>query len=424
LRDVVLQFLVEDDTTVPWGCCPALDRGDPLMGQGDLKVRAFRVRMPSGAAYWTVIDAELQVVKEADRFLMKLRLSKGRAESTTKSYAGAIALFMRWCMATGRDWRTAARDLSSFILWLKWDSSRADRRPRVASSPGMEAARGARRINIVLVAIRGFLSHAVTEKDVPGWVLEQLYQLGDSRDLPLQAQSEDGTMRYRLRAQHRLPEAESEVDRASDEEIVAMFRACRSARDRLLVLLLSRVGLRRGQAAGLRRSDVHLLMDSAALGCRAEGAHLHIVRRQNPNDAWSKSKRSLVLPVDFLVVQAFDQYALERHERLGAAGSDFVLVNLFREPLGSPVTPDAIGETVEALARRAALDRKVAPHMMRHAMASNVADSGGELDEIQMLLGQKHPESARPYLHPASSRLRAAIDRVPSPRELTGKEPS
>ncbi|MER5440101.1 site-specific integrase [Streptomyces sp. NPDC002790] len=380
-------------------------------------MRAFAIRLPSGTAYWTVVDDELQVVEVADRFLRKLRLNQGRAESTTKSYAGSIAIFMRWCDDTGRDWRTAASDLSSFILWLKWKAADSKKAPTAIPGPGAEAVRGARRINGVLVAVRGFLSHAVTERDVPGWVLEQLYQLGDSRDLPVQAQAEDGRFRYRLKAQHRLPEAESEVDRASDEEIVAMFRACRSARDRLMVLLLSRVGLRRGQAAGLRRCDVHLLMDSAALGCRAEGAHLHIVRRQNPNEAWSKSRRTVVLPVDFLVVQAFDQYALERHEVLGTAGSDFVLVNLFRNPLGSPVTPDAVGETVESLALRAQLSRKIAPHMMRHAMASNVADSGGSLDEIQMLLGQKNPESARPYLHPSPSRLRAAVERVPSPRE-------
>ena len=71
------------------------------------------------------------------------------------------------------------------------------------------------------------------------------------------------------------------------------------------MLLLARVGLRRGQAAGLRRTDAHLLMDSRSLGCDVEGAHLH-VRRQNFNSAWSKSKKSYVLPFDFLEVQAFD----------------------------------------------------------------------------------------------------------------------
>ncbi|MCC9312331.1 hypothetical protein LN042_35640 [Kitasatospora sp. RB6PN24] len=63
------------------------------------------------------------------------------------------------------------------------------------------------------------------------------------------------------------------------------------------------------------------------------------------------------MPVDFLVVQAFDQYVDERHEILGSGGSDFLLVNLFRAPLGAPMSPDAIGELCESLGKRAELSR-------------------------------------------------------------------
>jgi integrase/recombinase XerD len=380
-------------------------------------VRAFSVRMPSGIRYWTVVDDELALVHDADRFLRELRLARGRAESTTKAYAEGLALFLRWCGRTGRDWRTAAEDMGLFMLWLRWTPGHGGGQV-VVPGPGAKPVRGDGRINRVLTAVRGFLTHAVVNKTVPAWVLEQIYEVADDRDLPLQAQREDGRMRYRLAARHRLQEPEMDIDRASDEEVVAMFRACRSARDRLILLLLSRVGLRPGQVAGLHRSDLHLLVDSHSLGCDAEGPHLHVIRRQNINGAWSKSRKPWVMPVDFLVVQAADQYALERHEILGEAGSDFLLVNLFRPPYGHPVSPEAVGELCEALSRRAGLGRRVGPRMCRHAMASNVVDAGGTLDEVQALLGQKSPESPRPYLHPARSRLRAAIDRVPSPREL------
>ena len=103
------------------------------------------------------------------------------------------------------------------------------------------------------------------------------------------------------------------MDRAVDEEIVALLRACRSARDRLIVLLMARAGLRRGEVCGLRRSDVHLLADSRPLGCEVARAHLHVVRREdNPNGAWAKSRRQRAVPLDFLVVQAFDTYEFER----------------------------------------------------------------------------------------------------------------
>ncbi len=384
-------------------------------------MRAFPVQLPSGARYWTVVDDELGVVEEADRFLRELRLARGRAETTTKAYAEAVVLFLAWCASTGRDWHTAARDMGLFMLWLKWTPRSGGKLRVVVAGPGAKPVRGESRINKVLTAVRMFLVHAVVNKTAPAWVLEQIYELGDSRDLPEEARGESGGMRYRMRARHRLQEPETAIDRASDEEIVAMFLECRSARDRLILLLLARVGLRPGQVAGLRRSDPHLLMDSRSLGCDMEGAHVHVIRRENENRAWSKSKKSWAMPLDFLVVQAFDQYALERHERLGADGSDFLLVNLFRPPYGTPMTTDAIGELCESLSRRAGLGRKIGPRMCRHAMASNVADAGGKLDEVQALLGQKSAESPRPYLHPKPSRLREAIERVPLPR-LHGQE--
>ncbi|MFE0695677.1 tyrosine-type recombinase/integrase [Streptomyces sp. NPDC058869] len=379
-------------------------------------MRAFLVRMPSGLRYWTVVDDDFLVVAHADLFLRELRLSRGRAELTTKAYAESVVLYLWWCLLTGRDWRTAAQHLGLFIVWLRWTPGPGTERTAVRPGPGSKPVRDNRHINKVLTAVRGLLSHARSRNAVPAWVLDQLYELGSEADLPLAARGESDTMQVRLRARHRLDEPESEVDRASDEEVVAMFLKCRSARDRLTILLLSRVGLRPGQVAGLHRTDCHLMPDSRALGCDVEGAHLHVVRRQNVNNAWSKSKQSWCMPLDFLVVQAFDQYVLERHEKLGAGGNDFLLVNLFRPPLGEPVTTAAIGELCTSLSRRAGLGRVVTPRMCRHAMASNVVDAGGKLDEVQALLGQKSAESPRHYLHPKPERLRDAIERVPSPR--------
>jgi site-specific recombinase XerD len=57
---------------------------------------------------------------------------------------------------------------------------------------------------------------------------------------------------------------------------------------------------------------------------------------------------------------------------------------------------------------------------MRHAFASNVLDAGGAIDEAQELLGHALVSSTQVYTHPDPARLRAAVDAVPSPRELAG----
>jgi integrase len=277
-----------------------------------------------------------------------------------------------------------------------------------------------RRVNAVLAAVRGMVVHAVAEGAADGHLVQVLYEIADDRDMPDVARAEDGGTGWRMRARHRLHEPDTAVDRASDEDVVAVFRGCRSARDRLVVLLMARAGLRRGEVLGLRRSDVHLLVDSSALGCGIVRAHLHVVRRaDNPNRSVAKSRRPRVVPLDFVTVQAFDSYQFERMRVPAAASSDFVFVNLFRPPLGAPMRLDAVNDLVAAAARRAGAGL-VHPHQLRHAFASNVLDAGGTLDEVQDLLGHASISSTQVYTHPDSARLRAAVDAVPSPREMVG----
>jgi len=272
----------------------------------------------------------------------------------------------------------------------------------------------------VLAAVREFFKHAVATGLVDKVVLDALFDLVVDYDLPAEVRGDRAGLRLRSRPRHRLSEPERVVDAASDEEVLALLRACRNARDRFIVLALWRIGHRRGELTGIRLEDVHFVPDATRLGCRVRGEHLHVRRRDNPNGATAKSRRSRAVPADWFVVQGYDQYMLERGACPQARRCDFLLVNLFREPLGAPMRPKALNELLADLSRRAGLARIIHPHQLRHSMATNVAAAGGTLDEIRELLGHAAITSSQGYLHPSPDRLRSAVDRVELPRAGTG----
>src|SRR5664279_5365548 len=231
-------------------------------------MRAFPVRLPSGARYWTVLDEDLAVVAVADGFLRHVRFGRDGAESTTKSYANSIALFLRWCARTGRSWRAGAEQLALFMTWLSYAGPSASGAEAAVTSvvlagPGAVPARGGARVNGVLSAVRSMVVHAVSAGQAPGHLVPLLYEVADDRDLPEAARDSDGAMSWRMRARHRVPEPQRAVERAGDADIVAVLRAGRSARDRLIVLLMARAGLRRGEVCGLRRSCLLYTSDAA-----------------------------------------------------------------------------------------------------------------------------------------------------------------
>ena len=118
-------------------------------GEGERCCRSFRVALPGGRAYWTVVDDDYAKVAVADEFLFELRFGRDRAESTSRVYAGELAAFLSWCGRGGRSLEDGARHLSRFVLLLRTTST---------ARPGAGQGRppGPARVNHVLAVVREF----------------------------------------------------------------------------------------------------------------------------------------------------------------------------------------------------------------------------------------------------------------------------
>jgi len=368
-------------------------------------VRALRVELTAALAYWTVVDDEWRPVPVADAYLRYLRLGADRAEGTTRVYAGDLALFLAWCHSGGRDLPEAARSLSSFVAMLRTA-------PVERAGAGRGRARSPGRINQILAAVRELCKHAVANDGLDAGVLAFLYEVGDDRYLPADLRPEGSGLRYVARPRHvQRARRRATPDSVRAGETEALLRAASNWRDRFLLVLLWFCGLRIGEALGLRRSDLHFVPASAALGCSIPGPHLHVVGRDNPNRARAKSGGRHV-PVRAEVLSCYDRYLGERAACPPAEVCDFVLVNLFHEPLGRPMSDHTVRQWLAALSERAGLDRTVRPHMFRHAAASELLARGAGLDVVAELLGHASIRSTEAYLHPSAGALRAAVDRL------------
>ena len=357
------------------------------------------------SAYWTVYDGAYEPVAVADCYLRRLRFGSGRALGTTRVYAGNLALFFEFCLGSGCSLRRAAFELDRFVHFLAVT-------PIERGGRGQGQLRSPERINHILCSVRELYREAVARGVLDGEVLPALFSVKQGFRLPV-GLVEDQQMTVHERPRHRLRVAKrGRPQTVSIEQFAGLMAACRTWRDRSILALLGRAGLRRGEAVTLRMSDVHLADSSREVGCSEPGPHLHVRRREDLDGGASKSLDPRIVPADDLLVFCLDQYLLERAAVSEAAGCDRLLVNLDSAYRGRGMTPDRIGALLTSLSRRAGLDAAVTPHQLRHSFASELEAAGAGLVLIQELLGHRQITSTQVYVQPGAAALRAAVERA------------
>ncbi len=172
----------------------------------------------------------------------------------------------------------------------------------------------------------------------------------------------------------------------TDDEVARLLAACSperpvGRRDRALVLLLVRVGLRRGEAARLRLDDIDWRAGEISVVGKA-----------------TRTER-LPLPVD--VGEALSDYIV--HERPVGTESRQVFLRA-RAPLG-PMTSGSIGAAIEYRAARVGLGG-VGSHRLRHTAAMAMLREGADLVEIGQVLRHRNLGTTTIYAKVDVVRLR------------------
>ena len=170
------------------------------------------------------------------------------------------------------------------------------------------------------------------------------------------------------------PNKDTLAERILDEADVHTLLAREPGRrNRVLLRLLYRAGLRVSEIAGLCWRDAHARDDGGQVTVFGKGGKTRTVLL--PSDVW----RDLV-------------------SLRGEAGLDDPV---FRSRRGSHLDPSAIFRIVRHAAERAELEAmgKVSPHWLRHAHATHALERGAPINLVQATLGHASVATTGRYLH-------------------------
>ena len=162
----------------------------------------------------------------------------------------------------------------------------------------------------------------------------------------------------------------------------------RGKRDRAILTLLIGCGLRRAERVGLRMEDFQVREEHWVIAdLIGKGKHIRTV----PVPVWAKRAVD-----EWTNAAKINQGALFR--RVGRPGKIW----------GEGLTPKAVWHIVKAAAKRAGI-ANLAPHDLRRTCARLCHLAGGELEQIQFLLGYTSVQTTEHYLG-CKLKLRNAVN--------------
>jgi len=177
----------------------------------------------------------------------------------------------------------------------------------------------------------------------------------------------------------------------SQEEVARLIDAARHPLHRTLLMTLYATGLRRAELARLKVSDI----DSQRMVIHVRGGK-------------GRKDRDVLLSPRLL-----DE--LRQHwRRLRRKPSVWLFPSRYGRSSDRPITPKGIYHACKEAARRAALQKVVYPHTLRHCFATHLLEAGADLRTIQVLLGHGDLKETTIYLHLSQRHLHATASPLDS----------
>ena len=307
----------------------------------------------------------LKVAKNA--FLEHCKYSRSLSPHTVSAYDQDLSDFLRFCGSQTRLQDIGEERITGFLRDL-------------TRQRGLSAATAKRR----LACLRTFFRWLKRRKVIAGSPFDDL-------ELSIPAPRRLPKVLSRPEIQ-RLSAAAQQARRALPAERPGRGVAKPAARDSrgagattyLAILLMTATGIRVGELVNIRIGEV----------CLAEGS-IRIRGKGNRERTVFLSNRALVGAIE-THVEARPATACA-HDRL------------FANTRGDPLSTQALRQRLRKVAKAAAIERRVTPHMFRHTAATLLIEEGVDIRFVQRLLGHASISTTEIYTHISDASLKNAL---------------
>ena len=182
-----------------------------------------------------------------------------------------------------------------------------------------------------------------------------------------------------------------ETEFLTEEEAEAILRVpdrrtLQGKRDYAILLTLLTTGLRKAEICSLKVEDLKTYRNQAVI------------------DVIGKGQKFRRIPLKTETLLAIKDY-------LKSTGNGTEPVHPLFQTLGKHgpyqergLTPKAVDCLTKSVARKALIQKRIHPHVMRHTFATTLLDNGNDLRTVQSLMGHSHIRTTETYLHSTDDR--------------------
>lgn len=280
-----------------------------------------------------------------DRFLHYLTVEKGLSRNTIEAYSQDLNRFIGYLEEKGtKEIKEVSKvEIRGFLLSLK--------------RMGLSSKTVAR----VLVSIRGLFRFLNEEAILKADPSEEIESPKIAKTLPEVLS---------------LNEVEKLLEQPDPKHSQGM-------RDRAMLEILYATGMRVSELVRLQIDHVHL-----------EAGYVLL---------YGKGSKERIVPIGHEAMKWVEIYLKEaRPKLLRKRESPFVFVNRS----GKPMSRQQFWKSLKTYGRKALIQKRITPHLLRHCFASHLLERGADLRSVQLMLGHVDISTTQIYTHVTGERLK------------------